>query len=90
MTNISKNAMLGNGEKLGKVDENIKKGIPVDEACKDILKAVYLKRYWVTLGSLYYQICPKIAALSENVTGAMGRYYYKKQMNTLEKAKKQN
>lgn len=54
MTNISKNSMLGNGEKLGKVDENIKKGIPVDEACKDILKAVYLKRYWVTLGSLYY------------------------------------
>ena len=33
MTNISKNAMLGTGEKLGKVDDNIKKGIPVETAC---------------------------------------------------------
>jgi dehydrogenase/reductase SDR family protein 7B len=54
MTNISKNAMMGNGDKMGKVDENIKKGIPVEVACEDILKAVYLKRYWVTLGSLFY------------------------------------
>jgi hypothetical protein len=52
MTNISKNAMLGNGEKLGKVDANIKKGIPVEECCQDILKAVFLKRYWITIGSL--------------------------------------
>lgn len=53
-TNISKNAILGNGELLGKVDDNIKKGIPVEEACDDIMTAIYLKRYWVSLGSLYY------------------------------------
>lgn len=31
-TNISKNAMTGNGEVFGKIDENIKKGMPVNEA----------------------------------------------------------
>ena len=53
-TNISKNAMLGNGDRLGKVDSNIEKGIPVEQASNDILKAIYLKRYWVTLGGLLY------------------------------------
>jgi short-subunit dehydrogenase len=53
-TNISKNAILGNGDLLGKTDDNIGKGIPVEEAVEDIMKAIYLKRYWVTIGSLYY------------------------------------
>jgi len=53
-TNISKNAILGNGELLGKTDGNIEKGIPVEEAVEDIMKAIYLKRYWVTIGSIYY------------------------------------
>ena len=81
--------MLGNGDKLGKVDANIEKGIPVSEACEDIVKAVFLKRYWITIGSLYYQIAPKIGALSETLTGIMGRRYFKKQMKTLQNAKKQ-
>ena len=80
--------MLGNGEKLGKVDANIKKGIPVEECCQDILKAVFLKRYWITIGSLQYQVIPKLAALSETLTGILARHYYKKQMKTLQNAKK--
>ena len=31
-TNISKNALLGNGEKFGKSDPNAKIGYPVDKA----------------------------------------------------------
>ncbi len=37
--------MLGTGDLLGKVDSNIEKGISVEDACEDILKAIYLKRY---------------------------------------------
>jgi hypothetical protein len=57
---------------LNKTDDNIGKGIPVEEACDDIMKAIYLKRYWVSLGSLYYQIGPKLSALSENFTYYLG------------------
>lgn len=41
-TNMSKNAMTGSGEAFGKLDENIKKGMPVDKACEKIIKATYL------------------------------------------------
>lgn len=39
-TNISRNAITGTGEKFGKLDSNINKGQPVEEACLDILKCV--------------------------------------------------
>jgi hypothetical protein len=87
-TNLSKNAILGNGELLGKMDDNIKKGIPVEEACDDIMKAIFLKRYWVTLGSLYYQIGPKLSVLSESFTYYLGVSKYQSQMDTFERAKK--
>mmetsp|Transcript_22445 Transcript_22445/g.34723 ORF Transcript_22445/g.34723 Transcript_22445/m.34723 type:complete len:138 (-) Transcript_22445:168-581(-) len=53
-TNLSKNAILGGGDRLGKMDSNIGKGLPVEKACEDILKGIYLKRYWLIIGSLFY------------------------------------
>lgn len=53
-TNIAKNAMTGDGKTLGKTDANIANGISVEEACQDLLKAIYLKKYWITLGSMYF------------------------------------
>mmetsp|Transcript_19791 Transcript_19791/g.14225 ORF Transcript_19791/g.14225 Transcript_19791/m.14225 type:complete len:81 (+) Transcript_19791:515-757(+) len=41
-TNISRNALLGSGESFGKLDNNIKKGIPCDDAANQILKAMTL------------------------------------------------
>lgn len=41
-TNISKNAKTGTGQVFGKVDENIKSGMPVEKAVDMILKAIYL------------------------------------------------
>ena len=49
-TNVSLNALVGKGVPLGKLDDNIANGIPADEAVNDLVKAIYLKRYWVTLG----------------------------------------
>jgi len=74
---------MGNGELLGKTDDNIGKGIPCEEACDDIVKAIYLKRYWVIIGSLYYQLGPKFTPLSENLTYYLGVNKYSSQVKTL-------
>jgi len=76
-TNISKNAMTGDMSKMGKTDQNISSGIPVESAVEDILKSTYQKRYWVTIGSLKYQIGPKLLALSENLTSWNAHHVYK-------------
>jgi hypothetical protein len=36
--------LIGEGKKLGKTDSNIENGIPVDLACEDLIKAIYIKR----------------------------------------------
>ena len=46
--------MLGSGDLLGTVDTNIESGMSVENACEQIVKAIYVKRYWITIGSLYY------------------------------------
>ena len=46
--------MTADGKTLGKTDSNISSGLSVEEACEDLIKAIYLKRYWITLGSFYY------------------------------------
>ena len=79
---------MGNGDLLGKTDDNIGKGIPVEEACEDIMKGIYLKRYWVIIGSLYYQIGTKFTPLSENLTYLLGVNKYQSQIKVLQKAKK--
>lgn len=60
--------MTADGKALGKTDSNIENGISVEEACEDLLKAIYLKKFWITLGSLYYQIAPRIMQISESGT----------------------
>jgi hypothetical protein len=79
--------MLGNGELLGKVDSNIGSGIPVESACEDILKAIYVRRLWIIVGSLYYQIGPKICYFSETVQKIFGKSKYKSQLKVLKNAK---
>ena len=49
-TNISINALVGEGVPLGKMDDNIENGISCEEAVTDLCKAIYLKRFWITLG----------------------------------------
>jgi hypothetical protein len=53
-TNISKNALTGDGKLLGKTDSNIENGIPVEIACEDIIKAIYLRRNQIIIGSPFY------------------------------------
>ena len=53
-TNISKNALLGNGEKFNKVDDNAKKGYPVDKAVDEIFRAMTLKKNEFILAPLFF------------------------------------
>lgn len=57
--------MVGEGVAFGKTDTNISGGIPAPEAVETLIKAMYLKRKWITLGSLYYIIVPKLMFISE-------------------------
>jgi short-subunit dehydrogenase len=67
-TNISKNALVGKGENFGKTDKNIENGLTVEEACEDMIKAIYLKRFQLIVGSAFYQVAPKLLFLSEILT----------------------
>ena len=59
--------MLGDGNQFGKSDDNIKKGLTVESACKDMIKAIYAKRFWITLGAFKYFAVPLLVNLSENL-----------------------
>lgn len=67
-TNISKNALVGEGVAFGKTDSNIANGQTVEEACQDLIKAIYLKRFWITLGSPYFVLAPRLLGASEFLT----------------------
>lgn len=87
-TNISRNALIGEGKKLGKTDSNIENGIPVDEACEDLIKAIYTRRAWITLGSTYYQILPKLPVfLGEKIAKKLFHNNYKQQMAAINEAR---
>ena len=49
-TNISKNALLGDGSAFGKTDPNIAKGMPVDKCIDQILKSMTLDIAEMTIG----------------------------------------
>lgn len=57
-TNISKNSLLGSGEKFGKTDSNIRDGMTVDFCCTEILKALYLRRYEYIIGNVGLKLLP--------------------------------
>ena len=86
-TNISKNALCGDGQTFGKTDENIEKGLTVEEACDTLVKAMYLKRNWITLGGYYYILAPKIAGLSETITKYASISNFKQQKEALKNSK---
>jgi hypothetical protein len=47
--------MVGTGDgSFGKTDKNIAEGMPVDEAVEDLVKAIYLKRFQIILGSTFF------------------------------------
>ena len=48
-TNISKNALVGDGSSFGKQDENIGKGMKVDEAWRIMLNGIYSKRHRIVI-----------------------------------------
>ena len=54
---------MGEGVSFGNSDSNIENGIPVDVACEDLIKAIYLRKHWITLGSTYFQVVPRIQIL---------------------------
>ena len=53
-TNIAKSALIGGGVAMGKTDSNIGNGLPCDVAVRDLIKAMYTKRDWITLEPNYY------------------------------------
>lgn len=55
-TNISKNALTGDGSKFGKLDANIKKGISADKCVNQILKAMTLNIAEMTIGGTMYKV----------------------------------
>ena len=73
-TNISRNAMVGQGESYGKMDNNIKHGISVDKAVRTLMIAMHLKRNQITLGSMFYVILPKLMFCSEFLTNWAGYF----------------
>ena len=76
-TNISKNAATGSGEAFGKLDDNIKSGMSCEDASEIILKAIYLKRSQIIVGSFFYWIIPKIAFLSSTMNDFFSSMKYK-------------
>jgi len=80
--------MTKDGNKFGITDGNIKNGQTVEEACDDILKAIYLKRFKVVIGSFKYYIFPKLVNFSETLYTTYLGIYYKSQIKTLEAARK--
>ena len=88
-TNISKNATTGSGEAFGKLDDNIKRGIPVDVAVEQIIQAVAIGRSQIILGKIMYHILPLICFLSSTINDKMNSLLYKKQLDVIAKAKKE-
>jgi len=60
-TNISANAMTGDGTKFGKLDPNIAKGMACDEAASQTLKAIQLNISEFILGGFIMQMAPYLS-----------------------------
>lgn len=77
-TNISKNAVLGEGQSFGKTDLNIQSGIDVDVAVDTILRATYLGYDEVIVGRIPYHIVPSLCFLSSTINNIIGSIAYKR------------
>ena len=67
-TNISANAVVADGRSFGKLDSNIGKGMPVDQAVDHILRCMILNRTETTIGKQWYNIIPFVSAISNSLT----------------------
>lgn len=66
-TNISKNALVGDGSSFGKLDENIKSGMKAEEASKRILKAIYNKQKRLVMCEFKVKLAIFLSNLNENL-----------------------
>lgn len=55
-TSIAYNSYTGSGAPFGKLDDNIKLGMPVEEATLEILRAIYHGQNELVIGSMFYQV----------------------------------
>jgi hypothetical protein len=74
------NAIIGDGEKNGKMDSNISSGISVESAVNDLIKAMYLRRHQLVIGGFKYWIYPRFLNMSETIYKMYGKFYFKKQL----------
>lgn len=87
-TNISKNAKTGSGQTFGKLDDNIKKGMPVEKAVDMIIRATYLKRAEVYVCGWLYYFVPRLAFISSTLNYLILKKAFKMQKKVFDKAKK--
>jgi len=85
-TNMSMNAMTGSGHAFGKLDENIKKGMPVHKAGSLIIKATYLQERELYLCGAFYKLVTILSAISGNITYLACLNKYKDQVRVKEAA----
>ena len=74
-TNISSNAMTGDGQKFGKLDSNIAKGITVQNCVTQILKAMAIKKIELIVGRTWTQFIPLIVSSSTVMDWQMDKKY---------------
>eukprot|EP00743_Colponemidia_sp_Colp-15_P010617 GILK01011721.1.p1 GENE.GILK01011721.1~~GILK01011721.1.p1 ORF type:complete len:303 (+),score=22.47 GILK01011721.1:67-975(+) len=86
-TNISVNAMVGDGTRFGKVDANIAAGLEVDCAVQQIVAALYEKREEIILGGPYDQFLVYLKTLCPSALSRILRGWADKQLQALQKAK---
>lgn len=87
-TNISKNALTGDGQTFGKVDANIAKGMPVEKAISFILKGMELDIAELTIGGTYYKVLYHVAhLLPQSVYDHFAAKTLRKQIDARDKAK---
>ncbi|TNV76622.1 hypothetical protein FGO68_gene8780 [Halteria grandinella] len=87
-TNISKNALTGQGQQYGKTDDNIASGVDVDWAANVILKGVALKEHEVIVGRPMFHILPYVCALSSTISSRVTQMAYNKYKKDQEKSQK--
>lgn len=78
--------MTGSGGKFGKQDSTIENGMPVDECCRQIVKAMMLKREEMMIGPLTVQLMPYLMPFTPLVSRISDKLY-KKQLSVKDKAK---
>eukprot|EP00743_Colponemidia_sp_Colp-15_P005605 GILK01006027.1.p1 GENE.GILK01006027.1~~GILK01006027.1.p1 ORF type:complete len:307 (-),score=40.10 GILK01006027.1:83-1003(-) len=86
-TNISVNAVLGDGKKFGKLDSNIAKGMDVTYAASEIIHALRQKTEELMLCGAFYKAATYAKVLCPSVLSWGLRRQVKKQISAMEAAK---